>query len=551
MNNILLKECYDTSSFLRPDQYASLLLIIWTKSNYQVQHVPKLFYRLGFYEVDDDERVFYVGSSDVNQAPILYYFPCILDDYPVVLINLDVSSKMRRLAFIELYNLDKKAVHYIIPRVDKYENPYRPDEAKFTEIKWTKQCVETKSQADTCTEELPNLATSESFHAFLSDIFRKQKETEKCGYAVENEVHSSKIYHGLVDKPMFLRKEGDSYGFLWLSEKHWKIAYQHTGYSSTKTAIPLYLMPFIDSTIGSIGDEIIYNMLTSLSLSKIPSNIYNIIKKDTTNLCRPEISISTELCKTFCCLDLANALFSRRKPVVVKDEKIDFADHFAILTYERFLDDKRTALDPCDPFSDDLIASLYSLKRTSEYIRTMQSINCDKNSKFELNTNHLNMVKLRIIAGEIVSLQRNGVTYGVSNQQKPPTSIKKMNEILTNIKQIFKSQSHGMTNSDLLMESLRLEKDNIKREILTGLNEVETVVYLVNNEAIILNPLLPEGTCLYGAWCMPNTGSISIIEKLILFTEIVSTFYNYNHFVPFTSSILHQCLSLNMPKLLH
>lgn len=538
--HIILKECFNPSSFLRSDQYASLLLITWRKTNYDVKYAPKIHYRLGYYEVDDDEKVFFVGSSELSPVQVYFFFPYIVSDYPVLWIVLNKKNEKYRLAFIEIYDLDCKSVHYIIPRVDQYKNPYRPDEAVYTEIKWTEKYTEMKPDPEYLIPNFSDMNSGESFNTFLNEILKKCDKKA----VLEHKIDPSNYQSGSKGEPMFLRKEGDLYGFLWLHEKHWKTTYKHLGYGSTKTALPIYLMPYIDSIITSVGDEIICNMLASLKCINIPPHFNKIIRGDTsTNIHRPNFSTSSQLGQAFCYLDVISALFSRRQPIVLNKKGTDYADRFSILSYENILDSKRTHLDPCDPLRDSTVASLFSLNRSSEYVKTMEYIT--NSSNVWIKQKDLNIVKLRIMSGEIISLQRNGIIYGISDQQQPPPSMKQLNELLTNITQIANYQAQNMSNKSIISTSLRSEKNNIKKEMLHGLNEVETIVYIVNTEIVVISPLLQRGTCLYGNWCQSNPAHIDTIDRLILFSEILSIFYNYDHFVPFASSVLDQCLKLH------
>jgi hypothetical protein len=554
-----LKECFNTSKFLRPDQYASLLLILWRQTDYKKEKVPNIYYRIGYYELDDSDQEendnpFFVGSSDLTRVSLYYFFPHLLNDYPIVLINLDLKNKQQRLAFIEVYDVDRQSINYVIPRIDKYCNPYQPEEIVYTEITWDDfSCTDETSEIS----EETSVLTSNTFHTFFNNIVKNDNSAQNitvneetgqpCPVIIIDK--DKKELRGHSDHSLeitkYCRSENDMFGFLWLNEIHWKLTQKQIGYCSIKTGLPVYLMPFIDPIITSVGDELVCNMLMSLKKKNVPHHLKDIIQKDSTTMCSPQILLSNKAIEKFCHMDVANALYSRRESVTSKYSTFDFGNRFGVLSYNQILNAIRTEMDPCDPYRDLQVTSLFSFSQCSQYINNMRTVapemvNTDIVKQIKRENN---IVKLRIIAGEIVSLARNDVIYGVSKTQQPPHTMKILNERLDTIHRIAEHQVGNLSNIDPIIQSLNTKRENFKNEILQGFNEVETIVYLIDKEAIVLSPLLPIGICLHGEWCDPSISNVNVMNKLILLSDIFAIFYNYEHFIPIKTNLLERCLN--------
>ena len=527
-----LKTCHDATRFLRNDQLASLILVIWKHTDYQKKKIPTLYYRLGFYREDDSLCI--VGSTPLTRVSIYYFLPQILEDYPAFLINFDNHiSAENKWSFLEIYDVENKSIHYIVPRMTSYHNPFQPDETVYTEIVLNEH---PESSEKSFLDDVRT--TNADFSTFWEQIAAEtensyENKTEKIVLTTDKQP---------IKVPLFCRKKDDVFGFLWQNEIHWKMTFKQTGYSSCKTALPPQLLLFVDPIIISVGDYMIENMIKSLYYKKVPANLAQMIISDF-NPSSMEYC-DKEAIKDFCISDITNALLSRRQAINVIHSFFDFNDHFALVTHEGVLDSERTELDPFDPFKDVHVASLFSIHTCGiTFASNLQSIMPDLINTEILSSEKVrarNVTKLRIFAGRIISLTRNGKVYGELEHHRPQNTIDYMNDLLRSKVNILHQQKKKLNNYENVKELLLREKNQIKQIFLQGLDCVETTLYFIDHEVVLLSPLFPENMCLYGEWCSRGIIDKGVLDKLLLFPEILLQFYEYN-FVTNSLNILQKC----------
>lgn len=564
---IELKTCYDTTMFLRPDQYASLLLIIWRRSNYKQEHVPKLWYRVGYYEEEEDGHPYFVGSSDLVFASTYYFFPDILEDYPVLFITLDNKKENWKWSFIEVNDTGTHSVHYILSRVDKYFNPFKPSEDVYTEIFVDSPSDQgiLKENFDDAGEQTNGSLQGTDFSDFNSIEFEKFIESVSCHSNLGNKKETIMIKKDQVisdenephvpDTPKVHKcYENDEFGFLWLDENHWKRTFRQTGYSIFTTAFPPSVVGFIDLIIKSMGNHMRTQMLSSLHRCNIPEHLEKLIEQDYPKWCYPLFSVDDELAYYFCYWDICNALSSdsRRKAIELKKTYADYGERFVIFSHEDMLNEHRAKLDPFNPFMDKCVASLFSLYSCgSRYFSDLQMMVPNMVDSMLLRQckrkDEKNIVKLRIFAGDVISLTRNGVTYGINKHIRPRRTMKQMNERIETITNISEQESEKISDESPILDAIIRQEDYVTKTIIGGCDEVETIVYLIDNEVVVISPFFPVNICLYGTWCHGDVKEDKFLyDKISLLPEILSTFYKYNCYVPrqTENDIVKKCFEL-------
>ena len=543
-----LKEFHYPSSFLRKEQYGSLLLVLWKNTNFDIKLIPKIYYRLGYYEVDDGDNVVFVNSSELVHVSTYYFCPLELADNPVVVIKMKNKTDKWRLAFIEIYDIDDGSVYYIIPRTDIYQNPYNPDEKVFTEIVYESEVLEPHRQDNQDQDEREPETDSIGFMALLRNISRhcdtsgstKNLDNKSNPTIINKNRRQDKHGNHVCDIPKYFRKEGDMFGFFWLNESHWKAVQKLTGYCSGRTALPVYLFPYIETFISSIGDTIITNMISNMKQEKIYDEIKDRLHETTSTYCKPHFSVDMETIKDLCILDIVSALFPRREKVPLQANKFDFGNRYGLLSYKGILNGTRTQFDPCDPFHDLHMSSIFSLNDSSYYVHYMKFLAPKLLNETSMQVEDNNIVKIRIIAGKIISITRNGVTYGQPDSNRPPQSMNSLNKKLASVKNITEHQFQYVADASEIVNSLYKNRDSLTYEIITGCNDVETCIYFINDTAIVINPLMPCGMCLCGPWSLPYMKND--ISKLKLLSDIFLIFFNYGHFVNEKLDLLEDCM---------
>ena len=517
------------------------MLIVWKSTEFKKENIPRISYRLGYYEIDEKNEPFFVGSLEVVNVTLFYFFPHVLKDNPVFMIDLSNRGPKWQLSFIEIYYSDDFSIHYLVPRIGEYFNPYNETEKKYTEITYK---FRTRSKENH--EHSSNVNSVDSFHDFFNNIvLNKNIGNQTESTLIIDEKVATDEEDELFGNPMFdKKKDGDIFGFLWLHQVHWKTTYTNLGYCSPKTALPVFLIPFIDAIITSIGDHIVSNMLTSLQTKRIPIHLSRYVNNDLISWCSTELTLDQKAVIRLCHLDIANALYMRRDKVSPKEGILDYKGRFGILSYNDILNGKRTAFDPCNPLQDYQVALLCSLNKCSQYFFNLKMVAKDLVNTYKFQPT-VNIVKLRIIGGELISLSRNGTTYGISNHLHPPPSRNILNNKLTTMRKLVEYQIEHIKNVSEIVNLFREDKFKIKNDILNGFNDVETTVYFIDKEVVILNPLLLPGTCLYGEWCNSNINGIRFLDNVLLLSDIFAYFYSYDHFLPTSNDLLDRCFNFN------
>lgn len=544
--HIRIKECYNYDIFLEKQDSLPIFVIIWNKTSYKKENLPKIYYRIGYYLVNnEDETPFFVSTTEITHATLFYYFPDILTDYPVMCMNINIKDDMK-IAFIEIYDVRNKSMHYIIPRDCTYYNPFDPLEKRYTEISWT----ETRDQTDVSAGEIRKdsihyLTSADRFKTFYRNLFDQKTTASDEQKAVKCNVTQQKNYNktSLSCNPMFKdrRNNEENFGLLWLNERYWKIVYKFIGCCTTVTALPVFLLPFIDFIITSAGNAIVENMLASLHFDNLPHDIEEIYMNDIQNQEWSDLPLDEEVVFTFSLMDIASALFSRRKEIECNSNFIDFGDKYLLISHQNILNSVRIHLDPCDPFQDKTVFNFYALKKASKYEMYMENIASDLfQHHHECSEN--NFVKVRIIGGDIVSLTRNGKTFGEPSDKHPIPSMTYLNQKLKIIEKVVKDSFKDNIRKGL--DILNYDKEEHKKNIMLGFNDVETVLYFIDNNVYVLNTLLPKQSCIKGNWCDPNKNSIDLLTKRCLLSQICELFFDYDYFPPSTNDILDQCLKL-------
>ena len=558
-NHIVVKENFDIDYLLKGNHKSCfLLLIIWKHSKFRKDNIPILFYRLGYYltSSSDGNSPFFVGSTDLKQITKFYFSSNDLQDFPIAYIDLEIDDIQKRISFIEIYDLDSKSLHYIIPRITEYHNPFDRNEKYFTEvlIKRPQKLKDSiNNYLDNEDEEMDfsALRHGDGFTWFFERTFKtsdKESINISSNYVnqKEDKEERSLKYMSMYKK----RSEGNTsedkeeetepFGIMWLNEVHWKKVYKCLGIVSEYNLImPVYTLPFIEQLIDYVRTILLENILKYLSYDdkSYPDFVSH-------NMSSIDIKFDLQVALAFCVSEIANAFVSCRKSINKINNKIDFGDRFALITFQDILNNTRTQYDPFDPFRDDIVARFYGWEHSSstKYVSYMQKLD---QYMFRLDDKNLekdqNMIKIRIINGSILSLTRNGVTYGKPDYIIVPPAMNKLNTLIQQMETMIKRNAVSTEHTKKFLQNY--EKD-CKESICSGFNDVETTVYLIDANIYIFTPILPRGHCFRGKWCTGDISNTKLCEAQTMLTKLCNSFYEYDSFMPIKHDLVKQCLNL-------
>ena len=558
-NRVDLVECFYPHTFLDGTDHTSLLLILWQRTKYRKENIPQLYFRYGYYLVDDrvetqtETSIFFVGVSELKPVRKLYFFPTVLEDFPVIHIDLEINDYRKRISYVEIYNLgEKKSIHYVVPRKTKYCNPFDDSEQVYSEIIIDEEVFVEEEPTNTIGDQFREQGETglEEFAHFMDVI--SQRSNVKPLHDNSHTSSTTKTVDVKSEKhPLFVTKfrrqntgehTHESIGIVWLNEKHWKKTYKYIGFCSKDTAPPVFMLPLIEYYVRLIGNIYVSDMLKSLKLSSTPRHVKKIFINDDVKWHIPNIAVQSEKAVLFCLTDVMNALFSRRDMVDILSCKIDFGDRFGLISHHNILDPGRTHLDPCDPFNDSVAAMAFCISNGCKYKNYLSSTGADlfDSGGNAVGKDGVNTVRLRIIAGEILSLTRNGKTHGTADQNRPIPSVHRLNSTIEKFCQLAEHfESEGQPGALDMIQHLRKDEERYLKDFTQGLNEIETILYLINGEAFVLSPLLPRDKCLRGTWCKMNTANnVSLIHHQGKFPRLCDRFYNYDNFYEPLETIL-------------